>query len=243
MTVPTGSFTDSVRALGAAGKSNRGAPLYSRFVNRPLGRVFAALAHQVGLTPNQVTGISAVFTFAGIAVLATVPPSPVMSVGVVLLLVVGYALDSADGQLARLRGGGTAAGEWLDHVCDCLKAVSVHLAVLVSLYRFADVPEVFLLVPLLYAPVDVLHFFAFIHTQSLRRPGGPALAVTDGARPSVTRSVLSIPTDYGVLCVVFITIAWPTVFLPLYGVMFLGAAGYLVLALPKWFRDVSRLPA
>src|SRR5690625_8046772 len=83
MTVPTGSFTDSVRALGSAGKSNRGAPLYSRFVNRPLGRVFAALAHQVGLTPNQVTGISAVFTFAGIAVLATVPPSPVMSGGVV----------------------------------------------------------------------------------------------------------------------------------------------------------------
>lgn len=243
MTVTTGGFTESVRALRTAQKSNRGAPLYSRFINRPTGRIFAAVAHQAGLTPNQVTGISAGFTFTGIALVALVRPSPVMAAGVALLLMIGYALDSADGQLARLRGGGTPAGEWLDHVCDCLKAATIHLAVLVSLYRFSDVPEVLLLVPLLFGPVDVLHFFGFIHADSLRRPGGPVLAVSDRARPSLTRSVLSIPTDYGVLCVVFFTLAWPEVFLLLYGGMFLGAAGYVVLALPKWFRDVSRVHA
>lgn len=240
MEVITPSFADSVRALRTAQKSNRGAPLYSRFVNRPLGRLLAALAHQVGLTPNQVTGISAAFTFTGIAVVALVPPSPVMSAGVALLLIIGYALDSADGQLARLRGGGTPGGDWLDHVCDCLKAATIHLAVLVSLYRFSDVPEIWLLIPLLFGPVDVLHFFAFILTENVRKPRGPALATSDRARPSVVRSLLSVPTDYGVLCVVFITLAWPEVFLLLYGVMFIGATGYVALALPKWFGDVSR---
>ncbi len=243
MDVMTASFTDSVRALRTAQKSNRGAPLYSRFVNRPVGRVFAALAHQAGLTPNQVTGISAAFTFTGIAVVVLVAPSPAVSVGVTLLLMTGYALDSADGQLARLRGGGTPAGEWLDHVCDCLKGGTIHLAVLVSLYRFTDVPEIALLLPLLFAPVDGLHFFGFILTERMRKPSGPALAVSDHARPSLARSVLSAPTDYGVLCLVLLTLAWPGVFLVLYGFMLLGAAGYLALALPKWFRDVSRLPA
>lgn len=242
MVVTGGSFTDSVRALGSARKSNRGAPLYSRFINRPLGRVFAALAHQAGLTPNQVTGISAGFTLTGIAVVAVVPPSAAMAAGVALLLLIGYALDSADGQLARLRGGGTPAGEWLDHVADCVKTATVHLAVLVSMYRFADVPETLLLVPLVFAAVDSVLFFGFIHTETLRRPSGPALAVSDQGRPSFVRSVLSTPTDYGVLCVVFFTLAWPKVFLILYGGMLLGGVGYLVLALPKWFRDVSRLP-
>ncbi|WP_152187773.1 CDP-alcohol phosphatidyltransferase family protein [Georgenia satyanarayanai] len=243
MDVATVSFTQSVRALRTAQKSNRGAPLYSRLVNRPLGRLLAALAHQAGLTPNQVTAVSAGFTFTGIAVVALVPPSPTMSVGVALLLVVGYALDSADGQLARLRGGGTVAGEWLDHVCDCLKVATVHLAVLVSLYRFADLPEPWLLVPLLFAPVDTLHFFGFIHTDNLRKPSGPVLAVSERSRPSFLRSVLSLPTDYGLLCLVFVTLAWPELFLLLYGAMFLGVAGYVVLALPKWFHDVSRLAA
>ena len=94
------------RDLATAQKSNRNAPAYSRWVNRPLGRIFAATAFKLGLTPNQVTAISAVFTFAGIGVLATGTPSWWLGVLVAALLVLGYALDSADGQLARLRGGG-----------------------------------------------------------------------------------------------------------------------------------------
>lgn len=237
----TRSFAESVRALRAAQKSNRGAPLYSRLVNRPLGRILAALAHQVGLSPNQVTGISACFTLTGVALVALVTPSPAMSAVIALLLMIGYALDSADGQLARLRGRGSPAGEWLDHVCDCAKLATIHLAVLISLYRFADLPEILLLVPLAYSAVDMIHFFGFMLTDSLRRPSGPVLATSDRARPSVLRAVLSAPTDYGILCLVFLTLAWPQVFLVAYGIMLLGTAGYVMLALPKWYRDVSRL--
>ena len=42
-TAPQG-FADSLARLKGAQKSNAGAPLYSVLINRPLGRVFAALA-------------------------------------------------------------------------------------------------------------------------------------------------------------------------------------------------------
>ena len=32
----------------------------------------------------------------------------------------------------------------------------------------------------------------------------------------------------------------PAVFLWIYGIMLLGYAGYVVLALPKWYRDLRR---
>lgn len=98
------------------------------FVNRPVGRVIAAGAFTVGLVPNQVSLISAAFTFTGIVLLATVPPSIVLGVVVWLLLAIGYAWDSADGQVARLRGGGSLAGEWLDHVLDSTKLVALPIA-------------------------------------------------------------------------------------------------------------------
>src|SRR5215213_8858275 len=134
----SGSFRESLYRLKSAQKSSRGAPIYSRVVNRPLGRLFAALAHKVGLSPNDVTAVSAVCTFTGIVFLALLPPSWSTALLVATLLVLGYALDAADGQLARLRGGGTLAGEWLDHVIDSFKIATLHLAMLVSVFRFYD---------------------------------------------------------------------------------------------------------
>ena len=119
--VPT--FTSSLEELRSAQKGRKGAPPYSLFVNRPLGRVFAAAANVLGLRPNQVTMISACFTFAAIALLAIGPATWWVGVLVAVGLVLGYALDSADGQLARLQGGGSLTGEWLDHMIDSVKVV------------------------------------------------------------------------------------------------------------------------
>ena len=106
------SYGDTVRRLAAAQKSGRGAPAYSRFVNRKLGRLFAAAGFHLGLTPNGITVISAAFSFSGLVLLAAMRPSWWLGFAVTALLVLGYALDAADGQLARLRGGGSVTGEW-----------------------------------------------------------------------------------------------------------------------------------
>ena len=73
--------------------------------------MFAALANTLGMNPNQVSILSALFSLTGIVGIATLEPSPTASVLIAVALVLGYAIDSADGQLARLQFGGSVAGE------------------------------------------------------------------------------------------------------------------------------------
>jgi phosphatidylglycerophosphate synthase len=233
----------TLQRLSTAQKGAAGAPAYSRFVNRPAGRLLAAVAYRLGLTPNAVTGISAVCTFTGIGLFAALRSSPALGGAVAALLALGYALDSADGQLARLRGSGSPAGEWLDHVVDAAKAVTVHLAVLVALYRFAPLGHgAVLLVPLGYAVVDVVHLFATLLNEQLRRNHGrPERAHATGTRPSTLRALVVLPTDYGVLALSFALLGVPAVFFGVYCALFAGTAGYLALACVRWFHEMAGL--
>jgi len=241
----TESYTDTVRRLATAQKKAApGAPAYSILVNRPAGRLFAAAAFRAGLTPNGVTAISGIVTFTGIILIATLPPGALAGIAIWLLLALGYALDSADGQVARLRGGGSPSGEWLDHVVDSVKIVSIHLAVLVTTYRHFELDEVWLLVPLGFTIVACGLFFAMILNDQLKA----VHAATTGIRlppparsASLGRSLLVIPTDYGILCLVFVLLGMPTVFFAVYAFLFLANAGYFALAAVKWFRDMARL--
>lgn len=236
------SYSEVVARLASAQKSNKGAPAYSRFVNRPLGRRFAALSFLAGLLPNHVTAISAVFSFVGIFLLALV--SPVWWLGPVigLCLVLGYALDAADGQLARLRGGGSAAGEWLDHMVDSAKIVALHQAVLIALARFTDMPRLWYLVPILYTIVAVVSFFAQLLNEQLRRAKKtPTGTADDRGSSGWLRSLAATPTDYGTLCVVFLFWGNLPIFFAGYALMTLASTGYLGLALIKWYGDMRRL--
>lgn len=238
------TLASTMRRLSGAQKGATGAPAYSRFVNRKLGRLLAALAFHAGLTPNAVTALSALSTFSGIAVLALGTPSWATGMWVSALLVLGYALDSADGQLARLRGGGSPAGEWLDHMVDAVKASSVHLAVLVGLYRAGTVEsEALLLLPLAYCVVDATLFFGTMLNEALRAQHGmPTRAQPSQQSAGVVRSMVALPTDYGLLCLVFLLLGAPASFLLAYAVMFLGTAAYLLLGSVKWFHEMERLP-
>jgi phosphatidylglycerophosphate synthase len=239
-------FSASYRQLRRAQKNTPGAPAYSLYVNRPLGRVLAAAAHQVGLTPNQVTYLSALCSLVGIVLLALLPPTWLTGVGVCVALVLGYALDSADGQLARLRGGGSAVGEWLDHMIDSAKVSSVHLAVLIAFFRHNPLGStVWLLVPLVFTVVSAVHFFGMILVDQLvriarARSGSPP---PPRVSPSPLRTLLKIPTDYGVLCLIFLLLGAPVVFFGAYSLLALGSTGYLVLVLRKWRGDVAALDA
>lgn len=235
-------FGESLARLRDAQKSSRGAPLYSLVVNRPMGRVLAAASHQAGLSPNQVTAVSALFTFSGIAVLVLAPAGAAVGVIVALLLVVGYAFDAADGQLARLRGGGSPVGEWLDHLTDSVKVVVIHLAVAVALFRWYAPSPVWLLVPLVFAASSSVHFFGMVLVDLLgreerARDGLPVPAL----QASRLRTTLKLPMDYGLLCLSFCLLGWHTGFLAFYTVLAVGSTGYLVLVVGKWTRDVRTL--
>jgi phosphatidylglycerophosphate synthase len=238
-------FRQVLSDLSAAQKPPAtGSPAYSRFVNRRVGRVLAAAAAPLGLTPNQVTAISACFSAAGIGLIAWAPPRLGWGLLIAVLLALGYAFDSADGQLARWRGGGSPAGEWLDHTVDSIKVPSLHLAVLVAWYRHFDLPDRALLVPVGFTLVAAVLFFAQILTEQLRRAHPRHAPAPAGSGPkAVLRSLLVTPTDYGLLCWTFALFGYRAGFVAVYGLMFAGSLAYLLAALPKWFREVGRFGA
>ncbi|MQA07255.1 MAG: CDP-alcohol phosphatidyltransferase [Pseudonocardiaceae bacterium] len=238
-------FAAALRALPSAQKTTKGAPAYSRFVNRRAGGYLAAAAYQLGMTPNQVTAISAVFTFTGIVAIPLIQPSFWLGLGVCLALLIGYALDAADGQLARLRGGGSRSGEWLDHIVDSAKISALHLTVLISWYRFFDLPIGYLLIPIGFQVVAAVMFFAMTLNDQLRRARRANVPATNkAAQPASTlRSLIVVPTDYGVLCLAFLTFGFTSVFPVIYGLLFLTNLVFLAAALRKWFNDMAELDA
>ncbi|MCC3280172.1 CDP-alcohol phosphatidyltransferase family protein [Arthrobacter sp. zg-Y40] len=242
----TPGYAATVHALAAAQKrAAPGAPAYSLFVNRRAGRYLAAACHLLGMTPNAVSAVSAAFTFSGILILALAAPSWLSAAGICFCLVLGYAFDSADGQVARLRGGSSLAGEWLDHFLDSIKLSCLHLAVALWAFRLDGGPEqAWLLVPLGFTVVANVSFFAMILNDQLKTGhalrAGQAAAVRTG---NLRRSLVLIPTDYGFLCLLFLLTALPEVFVPVYTAVFILNFLHLALAAPKWFLDMTRLEA
>ncbi|MFJ9639356.1 CDP-alcohol phosphatidyltransferase family protein [Streptomyces sp. NPDC101178] len=235
-----GSTGTVLRELRGAQKSAKGVSLYSRYVNRPAGRVLAAGAYRAGLTPNQVTLISALFTYAALAAVALVEPSWTLALAVYAALAIGFAFDSADGQLARLTGRGGPDGEWLDHVVDCGKLVLVHTAVLISFYRFGELPsEAWLLLPLGFQLAAVVTFCAGLLREKL---GKAAATEAQAAAPvSQVRAVALLPADYGVFCLVFLLLGAPGAFRAGYAVLAVVHTLFLAAFLTKWFRELRAL--
>ncbi|MFJ7327950.1 CDP-alcohol phosphatidyltransferase family protein [Streptomyces cyaneofuscatus] len=234
-----GSTGTVLRELRGAQKSAKGVSLYSRYVNRPAGRVLAAGAYRAGLTPNQVTLVSALFTYAALAAVALAEPSWTLALLVYAALAIGFAFDSADGQLARLTGRGGPDGEWLDHVVDCGKLVLVHTAVLISFYRFGELPsDAWLLLPLGFQLAAVVTFCAGL----LREKLGKAAAGAPAAAPaSQLRAFALLPADYGVFCLVFLLLGAPGAFRAGYAVLAVVHTLFLAAFLTKWFRELRAL--
>lgn len=210
--------------LARAQKPGAGVPWYMRVVNRRLGRLIASLAAQGPFTPNHVTAASFGSFLGAAALLVLVEPGVVMAVVAVVLLQLGFAFDSADGQLARLQGGGSPAGEWLDHVVDSARHLLFHLAVLIGMYRFTDVDELVLLIPLAFGVVATVRFFAQILAEQLARRD--PLAAPD-AVPKLGVWIQA-PADTGVLNFVVLLWPWTTAFLWVYAAV--GALNAVLLA-------------
>lgn len=237
---PRERYRSHVSTLGAAQKGTRGTPAYSRRVNRPAGRRVAAAAALVDMSPNTATVISALLTGTGLLVLFVAEPSLVVGSTIAVLLALGYVMDSVDGQLARLRGTGSLSGEWLDHTVDGVKTCVLHLAVLVSFYRFPPVEtDAALAAPMAFLVVDVSLYFGIIVLPFLRRDGTAAPARRKPEHP--LRQWLVLPNDYGVFCWMFVLIAWAQAFLVVYVALLAANTVLLALAWVRWWRELREL--
>jgi hypothetical protein len=94
-------MTQSPLATQKSAKARRN---YFLYINSPLGCQLAAVADRAGLSHNQVTYLSALMTFGGLVLLALAPAGWLTGFREATALILGYPLDSADGQLARRQG-------------------------------------------------------------------------------------------------------------------------------------------
>lgn len=235
-----GGFRASFEQLKRAQKTRKGVPLYLLYVNRPAGRAVAASLRRTRVTPNHVTWTGAALTYGTLIWLALwAQPTPAAAVAGVLLAI-GYALDSADGQLARLQGTSSAYGEWLDHLLDNGRMTVMHVAAFCFLARTTDYDVVVLAVCSgAFLLASSLIFFGGVLYDQLAKnaaPTGAGAAAGQGQaagtpdasadRRLLVRSVVMLPVDYGVTCLAFLLVPMPSVFLAAYLVL---AAAHLVI--------------
>lgn len=249
-------FRTSFNQLKEAQKTRRGVPLYLLYVNRPAGRAVAAALRNTGVTPNHVTMAGALVTYGSLLWLALGAQASLSSALVGVLLAIGYVLDSADGQLARLQGTSSAFGEWLDHLLDNGRITVMHVAVFCFLARTTGWNHVLLAVCCgLFLLASSCIFFGGVLLDQLRRTslqGSLRTAAAAGTsadsgsqksdnRRLLRRSAVMLPVDYGVTCLAFLLLPWPQMFFTVYLVL---AAAHLVMCLaflPKWRSDLLAL--
>jgi phosphatidylglycerophosphate synthase len=236
MTVQPG-VRESYRRLASAQKPGSGVPFYMRAVNRRLGRLIAASAAQSGITPNQVTALSGLVFLAGIALLVGRPPSIWIAAGVVIALEGAFALDAADGQLARLTGRGSLAGEWLDHVVDAARLLLLHLAVAVALTLHADVDRVWLLVPMAFGVAASVRFFGLTLAEKLTADSGSQPTTRPGS------GWVQSPADAGIINLVFLLWPWTSAFLAGYAILAAANVALLLATLARKYRALAAEPS
>lgn len=205
-------YRHAVLLLSAAQKSGAGVPAYLRWVNRGLGRRAAALAYVCRLTPNAVTALSILASLCGLFVVAFAASRWQFAVLASVLLLIGYALDSADGQLARLLEAGGPAGEWLDHVVDSLRLPLVHVAIGIHFYR-TDGSVWLIAAAGVFALLSSVWFFAQTLAEKLEAVVGRNASSRE---PAAWVSFAKLPYDVGTLYLALALLAWHAAFTVVY---------------------------
>lgn len=204
-------------SLNSSNKVRDGVLPYTRYVNRPLARPIVRAAFLLGISPNALTLISgalSVVSFGIIAVSTNIQPLH----GIVLsgILLLAYAMDSADGRLSRVLGSSSPMGEWLDHSLDGIKLCFAHAACLAFLMMNSDMmAKPAALVGMVILAAVVGNFTANLLREKVC-PASSEYVEQSKSSMRVLRQVLFTPLDYGVFCMIFILLPWPALFCLVY---------------------------
>ena len=207
---------------------NRGGGLFSEAVSQHIGARMALAAYRRRLAPTVLTvanlGLSCLVSFGVIAAAEPVADGRMWAWPVGLLALVGwqlaYALDCADGQLARVTGQTSAAGARTDVLCD----VAAQIALVAALAATAGAQVA-------ATPAWLLAAFAgtwMVNLVTSVMQSGPQAASMVPSRSLPVR-VIKLIRDYGAvitLAAVVLTIA-PQWTIWLVGLFTLVNAGFL----------------
>jgi phosphatidylglycerophosphate synthase len=127
--------------VGASYKAREVEEILDVWFYRPLGYQIARAAFRLGVTPNGVTATSAVVGVLGGHLFLYRGLAP--AVWGILLLVASEALDSADGQLARLSGQYSKLGRILDGLAGNVVFMSIYLHLAIRIAADLGAPVAF----------------------------------------------------------------------------------------------------
>lgn len=231
---PRLSFAESMRRLDAAQKPGAGVPAYTRWVNRRAARFLCAAAERVGTTPSAVSVLSILVTLTGLGAFLALHRTPLLA-GLIaaVLLALGYALDSADGQLARLQHSSSIQGEWLDHTLDAVRLPTVHLTIGAGFLLQGS--PVLAIIATVFSVVSSAAFLSQNLGGMLRDR-----SQTDRSRVRSHQSWLLLPADPGVLCWVFVLWAALPLFGAIYLVLFVANVLHVTASTRRRWRELGR---
>jgi phosphatidylglycerophosphate synthase len=175
------------------------------------------------------------------------PLSWAISVPAALMLMAGYVLDSADGQLARFNGGGTKAGQWLDHVSDALKTALFHAVIAVVWFRYYDISNtIWLLIPVAFGVVHSTFFFSIMLADDLRMLADTKHSTIGLQKRQVLRwdafqSFLKLPNDWGLMCMTLMILPAQSLFRPTYAFLLCANTVFLLVGWVRWYRELAKL--
>lgn len=146
-----------------------------RGIFKPMIRAIALALARLGITPNLVSLIAALLAL--LAFYYFYIGKPVTAAAFIFL---NGLLDGVDGELARILGGETGFGSFLDAVLDRYSDAAMVLGAAVYLDLYT--PEIYFIPPLMLGLLTVLGFIMVSYTRARAEKEGVACDVGLGAR-------------------------------------------------------------
>jgi len=232
---------ENFRKLDNSQKKGSGTPVYTRYVNRFIGRLLAAIFATFNISPNTVSFFSAGLTFISFVLFLLMPSITILESSIlVLVLYFSYALDSADGQLARLLSRQSKQGEWLDHFLDALKIPFSHgVAILFIISKIETITYTHLVFFLVIISLSSANFLSNILKSKLLVSKNSE-TTTMSHKTNIVRSVLTLPLDYGFFITIFLFAYEINIFSTIYYFYGIVLILYSILLFFKTWRELKQ---
>lgn len=159
-----------------------GGPLTRGISQRP-GAVIAYFAQRLGWDPNVVTTAGLMLSLLASLVYLSAPATLGYGLLCLLIYLLAYSFDCADGQLARARGLASEFGAWWDITADAIQILFLSFAVLYWLA--AKTGGLNLAILLCAAALAIGRVLVLYSSKFTRLSGGEAAAGPRGARHPV----------------------------------------------------------
>lgn len=176
---------------------------WTNYVNRPIALPLVQLFAAVRVGPNVVTSASLMVSVAAILILAQNPEAAVNRLSMAVLLQLSYALDIADGTLARLTRQTSVFGQWYDLVIDRLNHTIIVGGIMIVCWQQASAEysyfhyhiALLMVLGVSLAHLTAVNLRAVVSSRYANRTNGTCCAPTK----SVLRIVAGTALDYGFL--------------------------------------------